>query len=99
MSDGSVNDTRTQDQRIASGDSPKGSSAYVGPSGNRIDVRAGIDVGQVEMTLRREAAKRKLDYHFSDLEGVLRNTGYDKGLSLDAVIEKQVAIYEKRAAD
>lgn len=95
--DGSVSDTRTQAERIKAGDSPAGSTMYVGPSGNRIDVRQGIDVDAVRLTLQRGAARWKLEYHFSDLEGVLRATGVDKGISLERAIENALATYEKRA--
>lgn len=71
--DASRDDQRTQDERIAAGDSPAGSSRYDGTSG-RIDVRQGIDVGKAESDLRSIYGDL---FTQGDLDGVLRNTGRD----------------------
>lgn len=96
MEDASRQDTRTQDERIAAFDSPAGSTQYTGSSG-RIDVRRGIDPGQVEAQLREMSGGL---YHQSDLEGVLRNTGYQTGgVSLEQALANARENYAQRWAE
>lgn len=103
--DASLQDTRTQADRIAAGDSPQGSTQYTGTSG-RIDVAAGINPADVEKQLREAAAAASAQYGYtsdlynaSDLEGVLRNTGYDvPTASLDEMLRRARETYMQRAA-
>lgn len=70
-----------------------GGSVYAGASGP-IDVAPGVDVSDVERRLR-EAGGGLFDP--SDLEGVLRNTGYNSGgVSLDQAIGNATSTYDQR---
>lgn len=94
--DASTADTRTQAERIAANDSPAGSTEYQGTSG-RIDNVIG-DTSALEAQLRAEAAARGVAYDPSDLEGILRNTGYQSGgMSYAQALANQLGIYDQRA--
>ena len=70
-----------------------GGSVYAGASGP-IDVAPGVDVSDVERRLK--AAGGGL-FDPSDLEGVLRNTGYNSGgVSLDQAISNATSTYDQR---
>ena len=100
---GSWADQRTQADRIAAGDSPAGSTMYRGQSG-RIDLRSGLDPNGIRSQLQgmARAAADKYGYAAdiydeSDLEGFLRNTGYDNGKSSDEMLAFFRQNYEDRA--
>jgi hypothetical protein len=94
FNDASTGDTRTQDERIAAYDSPYGSTQYDG-SGGRIDNVLG-DTSSLEQQLRDYAGSM---YDPTDLEGILRNTGYQTGgSSLSDALANQFGIYDQRAA-
>lgn len=77
MHDGSLDDGRTQEERIAAGDAPIGSVAFEGKHG-RIDVPDWIDVrADVERPLQRYAIKVGVEYDESDRDDVLRAVGRD----------------------
>lgn len=95
--DGSWQDTRSQQDRIDAHDSPAGSTRYNGTSG-RIDVAQGIDVAERERAARAAAAASNIDYHPSDLEGFLRNTGYQTGgTDVDTAWGNLLENYRQRA--
>lgn len=60
------------DARIASGDAPQGSRSYASSQG-AVDVREGLDVDAIRRQLQEMSGGL---YDESDLNGVLRNTGY-----------------------
>lgn len=94
--DPSTQDTRTQDARIAAYDSPYGSTEYTGTSG-RIDNTIG-DTSSIEQQLKDYAAANNVAYDQSDLEGILRNTGYQTGgMTLQQALANQLGIYDQRA--
>ena len=97
--DASHEDTRSQQDRIAAGDSPWGSTQYNGTSG-RIDVRPGVDVGALEREARAYAASKGVTYNQSDIEGYLRNTGYQTGgLSNEEARHNLFENYDQRASN
>jgi hypothetical protein len=79
-----------------SSDSPAGSTPYAGPDGN-IDNVIG-DTSGLEQQLRDYASQAGVSYDVSDMEGILRNTGYQTGgSSLDQALSNQFGIYDQRA--
>lgn len=76
-----------------------GGNVYSGSSGP-IDVAAGINVSDVERQLREMAAATGQNvYDQTDLEGVLRNTGYNQGgVTLEQALANARQNYQQRAA-
>lgn len=96
--DGSFEDTRTQEARIAAGDAPAGSIAFESEVSGRIDVPAGTDIAALERALTAYARRKGLSYHPSDRDDVLRAIGRDVPLSLAEALANAFTKYDERAA-